>query len=77
EFSKAGMAFARLTPDVSNDEDPPPRRRPIKSTAGKLVIAISAAKLEKWGQGDLEVSVVNPGEIKSNAVKPKPGDPAP
>ena len=79
EFLRGGMAFARITPEVSDDDDSPPRRRPVKAASGRLVVVITAAKLERWGwahgQGDLQVLVVNPGEVKSNALKPTESTP--
>jgi hypothetical protein len=75
EFLRAGMAFARLVPEVADDDDSP-RRRPGKSSAVRLVVIITAAKLEKWGS-DLQVRVVNPGEIKSDPVRPRHSEPTP
>lgn len=74
ELLRAGMALQRITPEVSDEEAH--RRQPTRAGSGKLVVLITAAKLERWGP-DLEVKVVNPGEVKSNKVKLRQVDSTP
>jgi hypothetical protein len=71
EFLVSGLAFQRISTDTTTEGDP--RRRPVRSSTTKLSLFITAAKLEKWGT-ELRVAVVNPGEVKSNDVKPRVPD---